>query len=632
MIKKLFLNSLITASAVATPIVVSSCNLPEGDINRGQQGDLISSDAAKNTVLDSWLTTTFTSLYVQSTYPNTSTFGQLKETYMYYLDNLAWPDTTSPENANMYQDIAQDKKTEFENLIKEAYKFYISFKSTIKESGEKPISPNAYFLTKAKNWQKDELNTIIPIKDQSGKLLTINDFNPSLRYTGLDASNQIIENDFKILMQTRGTLTYQNVMKLLLTEMYFLKNNRKLIENGTDYRKSLRGNTVISNNYRSYVDGEDFSTFTLKKYLVESSPQLTWSYAAEDYSSTTTSASIISTLLEFNNLSVTKETTLGSIIAPNSIETEANSITKLQAYNKFELSSSSDNGDLSNTLDNIKMYGDSKIGLLDNDKKLLFSFSELNAIKEARTYNKTNNNALMIPSINIGERGKNKNAYAVEISDLDISWGGASSTTSTENTFTYTNGNVTQTLIINSISFLPTNGNKKILNIGFTYKFKTGSTGQNNTEHSFDHNFEISNWGKNDSSQSNPFMNAFYFTGAPEQVGIKIFNDSASTGITYYLRVLPIFKRKGSTPIQSDRYMVGTWSFENTPWNTDDARKKLAYFFALSDENLYAKIQNFYLFNNFDYAGNASELKTIISSLNLTKKTHTDRLNEGIVF
>lgn len=632
MIKKLLFNSLITVSAVAAPIIVSSCNLPEGDINRGQQGDLLSSDAAKNTVLDSWLTTTFTSLYVQSTYPGTSSFNKLKETYMYYLDNLAWPDTTSTGNGNKYQEIEQNKKTEFENLLKEAYKFYISFKSTIKESGEKPISPNVYFLTKVNSWQSDELNTIKPIKDQNGKLLTINDFNPGVRYTGLDSSNQIKENDYKILMQTRGTLTYQNVMKLLLTEMYFLKNNKKLIENGTDYRKSLRGNTITSNNYRSYVDGENFSTFTLKKYLVESSPQLTWSYAPEDYNSTATSASIISTLLEFNNLSVTKDTMLGSIIAPNSNETEINSITKLQAYNKFELSTTSDNGDLSNALDNIKMYGDNKIGLLDNDKKLLFTFSELNAIKEARNYNKNNNNALMIPSINISERGKNKNAYAIEISDLDISWGGVSSTSSKDNTFTYTNGSITQTLIINSISFLPANGNKKILNIGFTYKFNTNISGQPNTDYSFDHNFEISNWGKSDSSQSNPFMNAFYFTGTPEQVGIKIFNDSTSTGITYYLRILPIFQRKGSTPIQSDRYMVGTWSFENTPWNTYEEQKKLAYFLALADGNLYTKIQNFYLFNNFDYAGNVSELKTIISSLNLTKKTHTDRLNEGIVF
>lgn len=632
MIKKLLFGSLISVSAVAAPAIVSSCSLPEGDINRGQQADLLGSDAAKNTVLDSWLTTTFTSLYVQSKYPNTKSFEKLKETYMYFLDNLSWPDTTSSTNANKYENIEQSNKTEFENLLKDAYKFYISFKSTIKESGEKPLSPNVYFLVKANGWQSEELNTINPVKDQNGKLLTINDFNPGTRYTGLDSSNQVIEKDYKILMQTRGTLTYQNVMKLLLTEMYFLKNNKKLIENGTDYRKSLRGNTVTSNNYRAYVTGEDFSTFALKKYLVESSPQLTWSYAPEDYSNPTPSASIISTLIGFNNLSVTKDTTLGNIIAPNSNETEANSITKLQAYNKFELSTSSDNGDLSNTVDNIKMYGDNKIGLLDNDKKLLFTFSELNAIKEARTYNKSNNNALMIPSINISERGKNKNAYAIEISDLDISWGGSSSTTTKDNTFTYTNGNVTQTLIINSISFLPANGNNKTLNIGFTYKFNTNTSGQPNTEHSFDHNFEISNWGKNDSSPSNPFMNAFYFTGAPEQVGIKIFNDAAAIGITYYLRVLPIFKRTGSTPIQSDRYMVGTWSFENTPWSKYEEQKKLAYFFALSDENLYAKIQNFYLFNNFDYAGNVSELSTIISSLNLTKKTHADRVNEGIVF
>lgn len=367
----------------------------------------------------------------------------------------------------------------------------------------------------------------------------------------------------------------------------------------------------------------------LKKYIVESNPHFIWSYGSEDYNNTTTVSSIISTLLEFNNLSISKELVLSETLVPNSTEDNTNNLSKLQSFNKLEIAASSEVGDLSSTLDNLKMYGDTKIGLLDNDKKLLFSFTELNAIKEARKYNKSNNNTLMIPSININNNGKNKNAYAITITDLDISWGGMSSTSTTPNSFTYTSGNVVQTLIINSISFLPANGDKKVINIGFTYKFKTTTDG---TEYSFDHNFEISNWGKNESSPSNPFMNAFYFTGNEEQVGIKIFNESAATGISYYLRPLPLFNRTGAIIIGKERYMVGNWSFANTPWDTVDKQRKLIYFFMLTDTNLYNKMQDFYLFNNFNVEASTPELSTIISSLNLNKKTDNDRRNEGIIF
>lgn len=625
MLKKMFFSSLIPLSTLTVPMVVTSCALPTGEINKGQQGELLNS--SKDTFLDEWLTNTFVSLFVQNTYVNSGIDykSKLIKSYKYFLDHLSWPNPSEE-----YEDVDQAKKTEFENLVKNAYKFYISYKSTIKESGEKPISPNVYFYQKAQTWKKDELNTINEIKDSSGKLLTINDFKPGVNYTGLDASKNIIENDYKILVQTRGTLVYQNIMKLLLSEMYFLKNNQTLIENGTNYKKMTKNQSSVDYiNTKAYVENDDFSSFMLKKYIIESNPHFMWSYGSEDYNNTTTVSSIISTLLEFNNLSISKDLVLSDILVPDSTESSANVLSKLQSFNKLELATSSETGDLSSALDNIKMYGDSKIGLLDNDKKLLFTFTELNAIKEARKYNKSNNNALMIPSININAGGKTKNAYAITISDLDISWGGATSTSTTTNSFTYTNGNVTQTLIINSISFTPVNGDKKVINIGFTYKFKT-TTGE--TEHSFNHNFEISNWGSNDSSPSNPFMNAFYFTGNEEQVGIKIFNESAATGINYYLRPLPLFNRTGAIVVGKERYMVGNWSFKNTPWDTVEKQKKLIYFFVLTDANLYSRMQDFYLFNNFNVEASTPELSTIISSLNLTKKTDADRRNEGIIF
>lgn len=625
MFKKILFSSLIPLSTLTVPMMVTSCALPTGEINKGQQGELLNS--SKDTFLDEWLTNTFISLFVENTYANSGIEykSKLIKSYKYFLDHLSWPTTTEE-----YQDVDQAKKTEFENLVKEAYKFYISFKSTIKESGEKPISPNVYFYQKAQTWKKDELNTINEIKDSNGKLLTINDFKPGVNYTGLDASKNIIENDYKILVQTRGTLVYQNIMKLLLSEMYFLKNNQTLIENGTNYKKMTKNQSSVDYiNTKAYVEDNNFSNYMLKKYIIESNPHFMWSYGTEDYNNTTTVSSIISTLLEFNNLSISKDLTLSDILVPDSTESSANALSKLQSFNKLELATSSETGDLSSALDNMKMYGDSKIGLLDNDKKLLFTFTELNAIKEARKYNKSNSNALMIPSININAGGKTKNAYAITISDLDVSWGGATSSSTTTNSFTYTNGNVSQTLVINSISFTPSNGDKKVINVSFTYKFKTTTDG---VEHSFNHNFEISNWGSNDSSPSNPFMNAFYFTGNEEQVGIKIFNESAATGINYYLRPLPLFNRTGAIVVGKERYMVGNWTFNNTPWNTVEKQKKLIYFFVLTDANLYSRMQDFYLFNNFNVEASTPELSTIISSLNLNKKTDADRRNEGIIF
>ena len=51
----------------------------------------------------------------------------------------------------------------------------------------------------------------------------------------------------------------------------------------------------------------------------------------------------------------------------------------------------------------------------------------------------------------------------------------------------------------------------------------------------------------------------------------------------------------------------------------------------LSDSNLYSKIQDFYLFNNFNVTGNTSELSQQISNLGLNKKTDADRRKEGII-
>ena len=77
--------------------------------------------------------------------------------------------------------------------------------------------------------------------------------------------------------------------------------------------------------------------------------------------------------------------------------------------------------------------------------------------------------------------------------------------------------------------------------------------------------------------------------------------------------------------------MRGKFGFENTPWKNEADQRKLVYFLMLSDSNLYSKIQDFYLFNNFNVTGNTSELSQQISNLGLNKKTDADRRKEGII-
>lgn len=651
-----------TSLSIFSPIIASSCSeAPVGQINKEQQVEMLNSEAAKITLLDSWLTSTFSSLYAENIKSSNSLSEQklVENTIRYYFDYLSWPTTNSgklvgsDEAINFADDslFSQTEKQTFVSLVQEAYLFYINFMSTIQpqssDSSTSTTSPSVYFKLKALEWQKNKYKTLITIEDNN-KILTINDFNPSLNYTGMTTSsingqtNSIIETDYKILMLTRGTLVYQNVLKLLLSEMYFLKSTEKLVKNGTNFNKLTKNkNTVNYINTMAYVgENNDFSSYLFKKYAIENSPQFTWSYSSTDYDTKTTSASIISTIQGFNNLKTTKETSLSTILAPNSTETSANSLTQLQAFNSLSLVTNSEEtleGDLSINLDSIKSYGSSKIGLLDKDTNKLFTFSDLETIKQARQYNSNTSNTkkLMIPSINIKNTSLQKYSNNILVEDIEVLWSGEDSQISIENNKTvFKNGN--QQIVINSISYNPSKETKEIT-ISFTYSFTingngTEGTNQTTNTYSLDYEFKISNWGEDDSDQINQFTNSYIFEGQADQVGIKIFNnDSTPTGITYYLRILPLFTKSDSILIGDKWYMRGKFGFENTPWKNEANQRKLVYFLMLSDSNLYSKIQDFYLFNNYNVTGNTSELSQQISNLGLNAKTNADRRKEGII-
>ena len=652
-----------TSLSIFSPIIASSCSeAPVGQINKEQQVEMLNSEAAKITLLDSWLTSTFSSLYAENIKSSNSLSEQklVENTIRYYFDYLSWPTTNSgklvgsDEVINFADDslFSQTEKQTFVSLVQEAYLFYINFMSTIQpqssDSSTSTTSPSVYFKLKALEWQKNKYKTLITIEDNNNKILTINDFNPSLNYTGMTTSstngqtNSIIETDYKILMLTRGTLVYQNVLKLLLSEMYFLKSTEKLVKNGTNFNKLTKNkNTVNYINTMAYVgENNDFSSYLFKKYAIENSPQFTWSYSSTDYDTKTSSASIISTIQGFNNLKTTKEESLSTILAPNSTETSVNSLTKLQAFSSLSLVTNSEEtleGDLSINLDSIKSYGSSKIGLLDKDTNKLFTFSDLETIKQARQYNSSssNNIKLMIPSINIKNTSLEKYSNNILVEDIEVLWSGQPSNVSIENNKTvFKNGN--QQIVINSISYNPSKETKEIT-ISFTYSFTingngTEGTNQTTNTYSLDYEFKISNWGEDDSDQINQFTNSYIFEGQADQVGIKIFNnDSTPTGITYYLRILPLFTKSDSILIGDKWYMRGKFGFENTPWKNEADQRKLVYFLMLSDSNLYSKIQDFYLFNNYNVTGNTSELSQQISNLGLNAKTNADRRKEGII-
>ena len=652
-----------TSLSIFSPIIASSCSeAPVGQINKEQQVEMLNSEAAKITLLDSWLTSTFSSLYAENIKSSNSLSEQklVENTIRYYFDYLSWPTTNSgklvgsDETINFADNVlfSESEKQKFVTLVQEAYLFYINFMSTIQpqssDSSTSTTSPSVYFKLKALEWQKNKYKTLITIEDNNNKILTINDFNPSLNYTGMTTSstngqtNSIIETDYKILMLTRGTLVYQNVLKLLLSEMYFLKSTEKLVKNGTNFNKLTKNkNTVNYINTMAYVgENNDFSSYLFKKYAIENSPQFTWSYSSTDYDTKTTSASIISTIQGFNNLKTTKETSLSTILAPNSTETSANSLTKLQAFSSLSLVTNSEEtleGDLSINLDSIKSYGSSKIGLLDKDTNKLFTFSDLETIKQARQYNSNTSNTkkLMIPSINIKNTSLQKYSNNILVEDIEVLWSGEDSQISIENNKTVFKNN-NQQIVINSISYNPSKETKEIT-ISFTYSFTingngTEGTNQTTNTYSLDYEFKISNWGEDDSDQINQFTNSYIFEGQADQVGIKIFNnDSTPTGITYYLRILPLFTKSDSILIGDKWYMRGKFGFENTPWKNEADQRKLVYFLMLSDSNLYTKIQDFYLFNNFNVTGNTSELSQQISNLGLNKKTDADRRKEGII-
>ncbi len=651
-LKKLLIPTIVASSLFVVPFAVTSCSksLPTGEINREQQAELLSSDPAKIALLDNWITTTFTSLYVSNVKSDATTEEQeqIGNTIQYYLNYLNWP-TTSSGSLDDYPNspvvdfaptslFSQIDESNFENLVQNAYKFYISYMSIVSQSSSdsssdssSTTSPETYFFVKVNEWKKDKYKTIVKVTDASGQILNISNFNPSWNYTGCDSTGKIIENDYKILMSTRGTLVYQNVMKMLLANMYFLHSTEQQIKNGTNYNKMTKNPSSVNYiNTTAYVgENNDFSTFLLKKYMVENTPQFTWSYSSDDYTYETMNSGIVSTMKQFNNIKTTKETTLSDEICPNSNENDQNSLTSLQAFSSLTINPSDEDlkGDLSISIDDIKSYGSPKIGLLDSSSNILYNFTELDAIKRALEHNQSSKD-LMLPSINIKKSSISKSSHSITMDDIEVLWNGSQSSSEDTATglFEFISGAISQKLTINSISYQPSQDNDKQIKIAFTYSFTLD--GQ---EYSFDSSIEIINWGSDETAETNPLKTSYVFSGDPNNVGIKIFDGSNPTGITYYLRVLPLFKKENQKYINKNWYMSGKFTLEGTPWETEKEQTKLVYFFILNDSNLYSKIQDFYLFNNFNVKGSATEITQLISSLGLTKKTDADRRAQGII-
>ncbi|MBR3832172.1 MAG: hypothetical protein IKJ72_00880, partial [Mycoplasmataceae bacterium] len=193
-----------TSLSIFSPIIASSCSeAPVGQINKEQQVEMLNSEAAKITLLDSWLTSTFSSLYAENIKSSNSLSEQklVENTIRYYFDYLSWPTTNSgklvgsDETINFADNVlfSESEKQKFVTLVQEAYLFYINFMSTIQpqssDSSTSTTSPSVYLKLKSLEWQKNKYKTLITIEDNNNKILTINDFNPSLNYTGMTTSS-----------------------------------------------------------------------------------------------------------------------------------------------------------------------------------------------------------------------------------------------------------------------------------------------------------------------------------------------------------------------------------------------------------------------------------------------------------
>lgn len=632
-------------SVFLIPVVLVSCsfNVKNSSLNLNEQLDLIKKTSSKQLIFDQWVSETYVTLYVENNLKDVTDRSKTKEELKQFLINL---------DQNKLTTLSDTQKKEFTDNVYEAYKFYVTFRSSIETDSEQ-IKPFLYFVTKAQEWKENKFQTINANHDS---LLKFNP-KPGVLETKTDWNQ---DETFKLLFRARGTGIYGSVMKLLMAEMYFLTSSKTEIENGTDYKKKTQNPSS-----KNYLDLKSFDIddgfFFLNKYLIEKNPQFKWGLTAD--ASKPQFVESIKNFQIFNNLIGITADSINETLVPFSSDKFGNNGTtngisnrnlkNLHGFLNLENDSTINEGDLATNIDIIKTFGYEKSGMINNANKLLFSFENLEARKVIDEMKSTSDNTPRLPIIKIKKTSIGKETRLISLRDIEMKL----KDSSTEAVFDENNpdelklitgsNDKMQSWTITKLSFPPVaqkNKEKKI-NLNVKYEFT-----YNSKKHTYWYNFDIEEWNDYD-TQSSLFKDEYSFNGSSDNEvlnqkfisSINPWKDDTNIEFSYILRPLPIFKSTGSIVIGEMVYMTGKFSLENTIWssildisgksnNNHKPKKNLAHWFVLKDKDFWKNIQDFYLFNNYDIESSNSEIKTIISELGLTKKTKNDRKNAGIEF
>lgn len=631
--------------SVAAPAVLISCSFGisnNSSLDKNEQLELINKNA-KTFVLNDWLTSTFSTLYVDKIINNSKiTDRKIRDQQIdeisYFLTNLKWKD----QIVDSSKIIDENVQKKLEQTVYKAYKFFVTFRSSVSTGTEEIANPANFFVTKAVNWKKDKLTTI------DGESLM--EFNPK---PGVLVTEEKLEDwkkdrNFSLLFKAWGTEVHAEVLKILMAQMYFLHTSEKEIKSGTDYNKQTR--TKFNKNWLEATSFDVTDRFYfLNKYLITKNPQFKWEFKEENPSDYVQN---IENSTDFNNLMGPSKKQLEMFLAPLTSDkiTDKNSLDQLRGFTKLEYDAENTEGDLSANIDNLKTFGYEKSGLLNADNNnTLVSFSNLKAKQIVKSQNPTQSNKYGLPKIKIKENSLTKNIRQITLEhdiEMEFSNNGSTSYDSVNDTLSLSNSD--QSWMITKLAFLPQEtgeDTEQKINLSVKYKFK-----DNSKDYELLYNFDIT-WSIKDKTQTSPFDKEFHFEDDNPDLA-KMFPSYINSqrdgklDFAYILKPLPIFERRGNTPIEIDKqsYMTGTFSLENTIWSStkptsggqtqvdDSAKETLISWFVLSDENLWKTIQDFYLFNDYNVEAKNGEFASVINELGLTKKTDQDRKNAGIKF
>lgn len=638
-IRKNFIMLPTLATIVATPAIVVSCsfNISQGSLNYEQQTELIKSPEAKQMVFDTWVTETFTTLYSKKIIKS-GDIQKTKKELIYFLENLKWQADAS---------ISKEAQEKFEKQVYNAYKFYVTFRSSV-DTGEADFQTFNYFPKKAIEWKEKKYQTV---GENPESLIQLNP-KPGILETKDNLADWNSDKTYNLLFRARATGIYGNIMKLLIGEMYFLFSDAEEIKKGTNYNKETNNKTT-----KNYVDATSFNLddgfYFMNKYLVTKTPEFKWTYSSDK-----SVTGQIKNYKDFNNFAGVTAKQLNKILTPltsdkflNPASIDNKDLSNLRSFTEIVFNSELTEGDVATNIDVLKTFGYEKSGLLNSENNLLFSFDNLLA-RQAISIMKQNQKIVGLPSIKIKDGSLNKSLKQISLKDIEMKFKNNTNTTydETNDTLTLNDSANNQSWTITKLSFVPSsNSEDKKINLNVKYSFNDGTK-----DWVYWYNFDISNWDDTKKTQETIFQEEYYFTLSTDSnldnkfvEYINPLNNDNKINFSYILRPLPIFEIQKSgvnyVEIGSSLHMLGKFSLENTIWsskldsngvsqNDHEPKKTLIHWFILKDTTLWETIQDYYLFNDYNIEAQNNEVKSIVNEFKLTKKTTEDRKNAGIIF